>query len=224
MDLTISAIEVVVGFFVLLITTKILGKTQINQLTPFDFISALVLGELVGSAIHDKEVGAFQIVFVVVIWAILIYVTEIITQKFKGTRSFLEGRPSIVIHKGKINYEGLKKNKLDINQLQNLLRKKDVFSLKQVEYAILETDGTVSVMKKSYFDAPTRGDLQLKEEKVILPMTFVSDGEIILDNLQESGLDEKWLRSQLQVQGCNRVSDCLFAEWTEGESLYVIKY
>ncbi|MFD1735363.1 DUF421 domain-containing protein [Bacillus salitolerans] len=224
MDFLISGTEVIIGFFVLLITTKLLGKTQITQLTPFDFISALVLGELVGSAIHDKDVGAIKIIYVVFIWAVLIYVTELITQKFKNTRAFLEGKPSIVIHKGKINYEGLKKNKLDINQLQNLIRKKDVFSLKEVEYAILETDGTISVLKKSYFAPPTRNDLNLNEIQVNLPLAIVTDGEIVWDNLNESGFDEKWLRGQLQVHGCNRIKDCLYAEWTEGEALHVVKY
>jgi uncharacterized membrane protein YcaP (DUF421 family) len=207
-----------------MVTTKILGKTQINQLTPFDFISALALGELVGGAIHDKDISTMQIIFVVVIWGALVYITEIITQKFKGTRSLLEGQPSLVIHKGKINYQALKKNKLDIDQLQNLLRKKDVFSIKEVEYAILETDGTVSVLKKSFFATPTRSDLNLQEEPINLPMALISDGEIIKDNLKEAGVDEKWLRGQLQVHGVNRIEDCLFAEWTQGEALHVMKY
>jgi uncharacterized membrane protein YcaP (DUF421 family) len=224
MDFGGIAIKLVIGYVLLMATTKILGKTQINQLTPFDFISALVLGELVGNAVHDDKISYLQIIYAVIIWGILIYTTEIITQKFRHTRSIFEGRPSIVIHRGKINFQELKANKLDINQLQNLLRRKDVFSIKEVEYALLETDGTVSVLKKSYFDLPTRGDLNLREEEVTLPMAFVSDGEIIKENLKEAGLDEKWLRGQLQVHGCNRVSDCLLAEWKEGEALHVIKY
>jgi uncharacterized membrane protein YcaP (DUF421 family) len=207
-----------------MVTTKILGKTQINQLTPFDFISALALGELVGGAIHDKDISPWQVVYTTAIWGALIYTTEIITQKFKGTRSLLEGKPSLIIYKGKINYKDLKSNKLDLDQLQILLRKKDVFSIREVEYAILETDGTVSVLKKSYFAAPTRSDLNLKEEPTHLPMALVSDGEILVDNLQEAGFDEKWLQEQLQFHGVNRIKDCLFAEWQEGEALHVVKY
>jgi uncharacterized membrane protein YcaP (DUF421 family) len=224
MDFTGLAIKLIVGYIVLMVTTRILGRTQINQLTPFDFISALVLGEIVGGAIHEKDIGPFQIAYVVVIWGLLIYLTEIFTQKFKRTRALLEGKPVIIIHKGKINYEDLKTSKLDINQLQILLRKKDVFSIKEVEYAILETDGTVSVLKKSYFNLPTKADLNLNEKPVYLPLALVSDGEVIEDNLKEAGFDEPWLRGQLQVHGCNRIKDCLFAEWKEGEALHVIKY
>lgn len=76
--------------FVLLIATKILGKTQISQLTPFDFISAIVLGELVGNTIYDPEVKVWCILYAVLVWTVLIYAIEVITQKYRGTRRFLK--------------------------------------------------------------------------------------------------------------------------------------
>ena len=83
-------IELLVGF-VLLIATKILGKTQISQLTPFDFISAIVLGELVGNSIYDPKIKVWSILYSVFVWVILIYTIEVITQKVRGTRRFLKG-------------------------------------------------------------------------------------------------------------------------------------
>lgn len=224
MEFSNIAIELFVGYIALFLLAKILGKTQISQITPFDFISAIVLGELVGNALYDNEVGIWEILFAVTLWTIFIYTTEIITQKFKGVRGFLEGRPAIVIHKGKIDYQALKKNHLDINQLQHLLRAKDAFSIREVEYALLETDGTINVLKKSKYAAPTREDHNLPKEKVTLPITFISDGEIIWDNLKECGFDEGWLRGQIQTYGATRVSDVLYAEWREGEALHVEKY
>jgi uncharacterized membrane protein YcaP (DUF421 family) len=218
------AIKLVVGYIALMITTRALGRTQITQITPFDFISALVLGEVVGGAIHDKDVSSFQIVYAVLIWGLLIFITELTTQKFIKSRYILEGSPSLIIRRGKINYQQLKKNKIDLDQLQNLLRKKDIFSIKDVEFAILETDGTVSVLKKPDSDSPTKKDLNIKNDPVHLPLALVSDGQIVEKNLKETGVEESWVLSQLQVHGCNRVKDCLYAEWTEGEALHVIKY
>lgn len=83
-------IELLIGFFVLLIATKILGKTQISQLTPFDFISAIVLGELVGNSIYDPKIKVWSILYSVFVWVILIYTIEVITQKVRGTRRFLK--------------------------------------------------------------------------------------------------------------------------------------
>ncbi|GAF65372.1 hypothetical protein BTS2_2270 [Bacillus sp. TS-2] len=176
-------IELFVGFFALLVLTKFLGKNQITQLTPFDFISALVLGELVGNAIYDPEIGLHYVLYAIFFWGALIFVIEMITQKIRESRSILEGKPSLIISNGKIQYEELKKNKLDLNQLQHLLREKDVFSIREVQNGILETNGTVSVMKKYSYDSPKNKDIKLPSKSVALPIVLVMDGEIISESL-----------------------------------------
>ncbi|MFS0865152.1 YetF domain-containing protein [Fredinandcohnia sp. 179-A 10B2 NHS] len=224
MDYFRIVLDLVCGLLGLLILTKILGKTQITQITPFDFISALVLGELVGNAVFDDKIGVLQILFAVTIWGVLIYIIEVITQKIAITRPYLEGKPAIIIHKGQIIKEKLKKNKLDINQLQHLLRSKNVFSIREVEYAILETDGSISVLKKSSYEQPTRQDYNMEEKKVRLPITLISDGQIINENLKESGFTEEWLISELRSKGVNSYKDLLIAEWLEEDGLYIQTY
>ncbi|WP_299093933.1 DUF421 domain-containing protein [uncultured Metabacillus sp.] len=214
-------VELVLGLVSLFVLTRILGKTQITQITTFDFISALVLGELVGNAIYDEKVGVSRIIYAVIIWGLLIYILEIITQKWSSTRGLLEGRPSIIIRNGKIIRESLKKNKLDINQLQHLIRSKGAFSIRELEYAILETDGTVSILKKPSYETPTKGDLQVNLDQVHLPITFISDGKIIKDNLMEAGFNLTWLEQQLKQQNILNVKEVLYAEWLEGEGLHV---
>ncbi len=186
-------VETLFGFLMLFIVAKVLGKTQIKQLTAFDFISALILGELVGNALYDDEIGVLEIGFAVILWGTLLYITEFTTQKIKKSRAILEGRPSMIIHKGSIQREEMKQAKLDMNQLLHLLRSKDAFSVQEVDYAILETDGTVSVLKKTTNQQPTRDDLNLPFKKVALPFMLINDGEIIMDSLKEIGKDEKWL-------------------------------
>ncbi|UOQ92859.1 DUF421 domain-containing protein [Halobacillus shinanisalinarum] len=216
--------DIIFGFIALFLITKVLGKTQITQITAFDFISALVLGELVGNALYDDEVSIVKIAFAVILWGILIYITEMITQKLKGSRSLLEGSPSLVIHEGKIMKKQLKKNKLDINQLQHLLRSKDVFSIKDVQFAVLETDGTISVLRRSDKQTPTKKDLNLPLSAVSLSSIFISDGEVLWDNLRESGFDESWLETELRNQHISRVDQVLMAEYTPGEQLFVMPY
>ncbi|MGG0856984.1 DUF421 domain-containing protein [Metabacillus fastidiosus] len=221
MDFLKIAVDLVIGFAALFIMTKILGKTQITQITTFDFISALVLGELVGNTIYDNETGLTEILFAVTIWGLLIYLLEIVTQKFNRLRGPLEGSPTIIIHEGKIIREQLKKSKLDMNQLQHLVRSKGVFSLREVEFAILETDGTISVLKKSTYENPTKKDLMVNQEKVYLPITFISDGNVIKDNLLEAGFNETWLTERLKEKNILHTKDVLYAEWLEGDGLHV---
>lgn len=217
-------VDTIFGFFALFLLTKILGKTQISQLTAFDFISAIILGELVGNALFDDNSGILQIGYVLLLWGSLLYVTEIITQKFKSTRPLLEGSPEIVIRKGKLIRDVMKKNKLDINQLRHMLRGKDVFTLREVEYAILETNGTLSVLKKSDFQTPTRKDMKLAPQPANLSVTLINDGEIIYDNLQERNLTEEWLMDELKEQGYDNVKDVFYAEYMKDEELLVLPF
>jgi uncharacterized membrane protein YcaP (DUF421 family) len=213
-------VELTVGFISLFILTKVLGKTQISQITPFDFISSIFLGELVGNAMYDDEISIFMILYAIFIWGTLVYVVEIITQKFKKTRKFLEGAPSIVIRKGMIDREQLKKNKLDINQLQNLVRQRGYFGLREVEYAILESNGTLSILPKFQYGPPTREDLKIySQQQPELPITLILDGEINTDNLSTAKISRDKLMQMLHEKGYQTLSEVVYAEMSEGELL-----
>ncbi|HLR79412.1 MAG TPA: DUF421 domain-containing protein [Bacillota bacterium] len=217
-------VDTVFGFVALFTLTKILGKTQISQLTAFDFISAVIIGELVGNALFDKKAGIPEIAFVIILWGTLLYTIEKIAQKFRQTRFILEGKPSLVIHKGNLIREEMKKNKLNIDELQQLLRDKGVFSIQEVEYAILETNGYVSVLKKSPYQTPNKKDLHVYPEDVYLPYTLISDGELIVDNLKEAQVSEEWLYNELKRQQYNRVEDIYYAEYIEGQKLFILPF
>ncbi|WP_349410762.1 DUF421 domain-containing protein [Pseudalkalibacillus sp. SCS-8] len=217
-------LELILGFAGLFIVTRLLGKTQISQITPFDFISSLILGELLGNAIYDENVHIFSILYALIVWGLLIFLIEFWTQKKKGVRGLLEGQPVIVIHKGKLVYPALKKSKLDINQLQGLIRQKGYFTIYDVEYAILETNGTVSVLPKSNVDMVKREDMELPEEEVTLPISLILDGEIVYDNLQELGRNEAWLKKKLLEKDIVHVGDVLHAEWQSPDELFITKH
>ncbi|MFW6034684.1 MAG: DUF421 domain-containing protein [Halothermotrichaceae bacterium] len=224
MDILYITIELLFGFGLLFLVTKLLGKTQIKQITPFDFISALVMGELLGNAIYDKEIGLLYISYAVLLWGVLIYVIEKTSQKILKSRAFLDGNPSIIIRKGMIDRSELTKAKLNINRLQEMLREKDIFSIREVEYALLESSGTISVIKKSQYDSPTRQELNLPEQSQQLPVTMINDQEIMWDNLEAAGYNVSWLKKQLRGQGYKRVKEVFYAEWLEGKGLYIVPF
>ena len=224
LDFYSVTIELLVGFFSLLLVTNILGKPQISQLTPFHFISALVLGELLGNAVYDKEISIKYVVYAIALWGSLLFLVELLTQKVKRTRNFFQGSPSVLIRRGQIDYQELKKNRMDLNELLSLMRQKDVFSLREVEYAVLELNGSLSILKKSNYDLISRQDLQLSEKPVYLPSALIMDGEIIQDNLDNFGLPVTWLAEQLRTKGYKDAQDILYAEWQQNEDLLIIPY
>ncbi|MCP8970145.1 YetF domain-containing protein [Ectobacillus ponti] len=218
------SVELIVGYIYLFIVIKFLGKTQISQITPFDFVSALVLGNLVGDAVYDHETHVGKILFAITIWGGLIYITERLTQKFRKARGVLEGTASLLIKEGKLAWSELKKNRLDVDQLRQLLRAKDVFSMRDVQYAWLESDGTVSVKKKFLQEAPSRTDLQIPEQDECLPVLLISDGEVLEENLQHYQLDKAWLQEQLRLQNIRDAKEVCYAEWTKGQDLFIQTY
>ncbi|MBS4539346.1 DUF421 domain-containing protein [Clostridium sp. D2Q-11] len=218
-DLTV---ELTVGFLALFAITKFLRRTQITQITPFDFISALVLGELVGNAIYDDDINITYILYAVFIWGCLMFIIEKITQKFRRSRKILEGDPAIVIRDGQIDYNVLKKEKLDINELLGMLRQKEIFSIREVEFAILESSGAISVLKKSKYAIPTIEDLNLSQKPIYLSINLILDGEVIYDNLKTIGFDEQWLKNQIHNYGIENIKDVLYAEWKQDEGIHVI--
>jgi len=118
----------------------------------------------------------------------------------------------------------MKKNNLDIDQLQHLLRVKDVFTLQEVEFAILEANGELSVLKKSDYQTPTRKDMKLSPKEVNLPAALINDGELIEDNLREKNLTKEWVMEQINAQGFDRIEDVFYAEYEKGEDLLIYPF
>ncbi|HBV86674.1 MAG TPA: DUF421 domain-containing protein [Desulfosporosinus sp.] len=216
------SIELIVGFFSLLLVTRFLGKTQITQLTAFDFISALIMGELLGNAIYDDDTGIVKLIYAIALWGLLIFTVQIIGQKSISLRNLFEGKPSLVIQKGIIDPQALKKNRTNINELLTLLRDKNVFSVREVEYAVLEPNGSLSILRKPEFDTPTVKDLNIPLNSKSLPKLLVSDGKILNPVLQSIGKNESWLMTKLKQQGYDNLENIFFAEWREEDGLHVI--
>lgn len=221
MDFLRVTVEAIVGFAALFVITKILGKTQITQITPFDFISALILGELIGNALYDPEVGLVMILYAVTLWGTLIWSIDIITQKFRRSRALLEGKPSLLIRRGQLQRKIMNENRIDLNQLMHLLRDKGVFSIQEVEYAILESNGAISIMKKHLYQTPNYQFFNATPKAVYLPTAVILDGEIVLENLKEIEIDENTLRKEVEKQGLT-IEEVIYAEWHKEQGLYIM--
>jgi uncharacterized membrane protein YcaP (DUF421 family) len=223
MNILMITVKILTGLVFLFAVTKILGKTQISQITPFDFISSIVIGEIFVHAVFDEKTGILLLIYPIVLWGGLIFIIELLAEKSLLLRGFFEGRPSIVIRDGQIDRKQLMRNRLNLNLLLNLLRQKNIFAMSEVKFAILELNGSLSVIKNSLDENPSRKDLKLPELPVYLPITLISDGKVLLDNLKESGFDMAWLGNQLKLQGISHINEVFYAEWKKDQGLYISK-
>jgi uncharacterized membrane protein YcaP (DUF421 family) len=218
-----TAFELTVGFIGLVISVRIIGRRQIQQITPFDFISAIVLGEILGNVLYDDDTKWYVMLFSIGVWTILSFTIETINVKSVKSRSLIEGRPTMVIRNGKIQFDVMKKEKLDFGELMSLLRQKDVFAIREVEYAFIETSGAISVMKKDAYLQPNKSDLKLNLSKQNINLAVIQDGEMMEHNLNELKLTKAWVNKKLKDNHIHSIKDILYAEW-DNKQFYYQKY
>lgn len=224
MDMGMISVKLIAGFLGLWIMTRCLGKKEISQLTPFDFVSSLMLSELVGNTVYQEDVHLGQLLFSLAVWFILSYVFEKVTQYARKTRGPLEGSPSILIRNGQVDVLEMKRNRLDFEQLLMMLRQKDIFSVREVSYAIFETNGSLSVMKNSEYEAMQKSDLGQAKDDPGLTYNLLENGRINEDGLKAIGKDSLWLKRQLRQNGYDDLEAIAYAEWQEGRGLYVLEH
>ncbi|KAB2397786.1 DUF421 domain-containing protein [Bacillus thuringiensis] len=215
--------ELIIGFFLLFIIIKFVGRKIINQITPFTFISAIVLSELLGNAVYDKNISVFYIIYSMTLWGLLLFIVEYLGQKFLFFRGAFEGKPSALIKNGIVDREELKKNMMNINQLQSLLRQSETFSIREVAFCYLEVNGSISILKKTKYQKTTREDFNMPEKPVHAPVTVIRDGEVLWDELKNLNFDKSWLKTQLLSQNISNYKDVFLAEWLEGDGLFIQK-
>ncbi|WP_246566409.1 YetF domain-containing protein [Tissierella simiarum] len=211
-------------FTVLLLLTRLLGKKQLSQLTYFNYITGTTIGSIAAN-ISDKVGEPFLYELINLAWWIgLTFLISFISLKWSKGRVIIDGEPTIVIKKGKISEKALSSLKLNIDDLMVLLRSKNVFSIKEVEYAILEPNGEISILKNPDDQNLMRKDLNIQNHKPkYIPMEIITDGYLIEKNLQELNLSKDWVIQQLAQRGIYSFKDVLFAEIQEDGTLYIEK-
>ncbi len=224
MNFITLTLELIVGFFLLFIVVKIVGKKIINQITPFTFIASIVLGELLGNALYDHKIGVVYIIYSMCLWGLLLLIVEYLAQKSLLFRGSFEGKPSALIKNGVVDREELRKNRITINQLQSLLRQSETFSIREVAFCYLEANGSISILKKPQYQKTTLEDFNLLGKPAYVPVTLIRDGEVLWDEIKDLGFDESWLKMQLLSQSVSDYKDVFIAEWLEGDGIFVQTY
>jgi uncharacterized membrane protein YcaP (DUF421 family) len=217
-------LDLLFGFAGLFVFNQVLGKAHFSKLTPFEFVAILVLGDLVGNAVYQPDVTALHILYGIAVWGIIIYAIGRLTLKSRKMRTLFEGEPSIVIRRGELQYDVMRRNMLDLNQLLSMLRQQGYFSLREIDYAVLETNGMISVLPKQQYGKPTRGDLGLQGADGGVPVTLILDGALQADNLGKASLSEQWLKRELAARGIDSYEGVLYADWDPEEGLFVVPH
>ena len=220
----VVAVRAVISFFSLLILTKILGKEQISQLTFFDYIVGITIGSIASEATVDLSSRTWPHWVGIVTWAILAYLMQTVSLKWRYAAKVIEGEPTIVIMNGKIMDKVLRKMKLRVSDVLELMRNQGIFDPNEVDYAILEPNGSLSVLKKPEYIPLTPKDMKVEVKPTGISTELVYDGVLIEENLRQMNKDKKWLIVQLKKHGIKDISEALLVTLNDAGSIYVDKY
>ncbi|NLP41276.1 MAG: DUF421 domain-containing protein [Veillonellaceae bacterium] len=221
-------IRTLVMLLSLLLVTRILGRRTLSELTFYDFVIGLVIGHIGGSVITNEEFSIRNGLVALAVSVIWILAINMLTLNFVPARKLIEAEPLLVIYRGKILENNLKKRYYNVNDLLEMLREQGTFDPAQVEIALIESDGQLSVLKKPEYQTPSIKDFAIQKPHqtpagVLAGTEIIIDGEIIEHGLALSGLTLEQLKIQLSNLGVSNWQEVTLAMITPDGKLYLDK-
>jgi len=214
--------HVLLGFATLLFLVRMIGNKQLGQLNVFTYISGIVIGSMIADTILHEDLNIWRTILGTSAWVGLVFLVEFLSLKSIKVRELLDGQPVILIKKGKIVYNALKKERMNMDDLTMMLRTNMIFSILDVEYAILEPNGDLSILKKQSKENIVKEDLELLQKpQNYLPTSLIMDGQIIVKNLKELGLSKDKLIAVIEQVEIQQYHDILYAELQSDGKLYL---
>jgi len=212
-----SILSLVTLFFV----TKMLGKKQVSQLSLFDYVIGISIGNFAAEISLNTDTNYINGVVAVIVFGIIALFVSIITMKSIVLRRFIIGTPTIIIQNGKIIEKNLKKVKLDINDLLEECRNEGYFDISKIKLCIMEANGKLSIMLYSIYDTPTLNDMKLKGSNSGICANIVIDGKYMINNITNMKKSLKWVKSSIKTMGYKDVDKILLATLDQNDKIVV---
>lgn len=210
----------VVVFILLIFLTRVIGKKFLAQMTFFDFVTGITIGTI-GGAFVTTEVKGYYVLIGPVILTTLVLITGFLSLKSTPARKIIEGEPMVIIQNGKIFEHNMKKVRYNLDDLLMQLREKDVWDLSEVEFAILEPHGQLSVLKKSQYLPLTPKDLNQSTQYKGASSEIIRDGKIVSQNLEQNSLSHEWLYNELASRKIKNIREVFLASLSTDGNLYI---
>jgi uncharacterized membrane protein YcaP (DUF421 family) len=201
-----------------------LGKQTLSNMNFHDFVTAVIMGAIAANLAFNEKMEVIHLLISLVVFTGTSYLLSKWNLKSRKMRLLAEGSPTVLIEGGKVLEDNLAKNKMTLDSLNQALRQKEVFDINEVEYALLEVNGQISVMKKKQFRTITMQDInQKKDTKERLPIEMIMDGQLLKENINLNDVSEDQLLKQLKSNE-KQVSDVFYAVIGSNGKLYIDYY
>ncbi|MCM1991806.1 DUF421 domain-containing protein [Oceanirhabdus seepicola] len=221
----IIAFRVTTIMLVLLLSTLLIsGKRPIGELPVFDFLTIIVIGAVTGADIAEPKVPHLHIIFAIIVMCLFQKIINSIYLKSNFFRKLITFPPTIIVQDGKMIYKNIKKVKYSADEILMLLRENDIFDISEVKYGILEASGDVSILRKSYAEAITKKDLNIKSMDTELKHTIIFDGKFQNENLNLLNFSKEEIIEIIREHGYNDISQIFFASMDKSKNICISDY
>ena len=195
---------------VLFVIAKLMGHKQVAQLDFFDYVSGITIGSIGAELATDKD-APWKYLIALAIYGAVSVLLSLLTHKFPKTRKYVNGTPTILMNDGKLYRENLKKAKLDLSEFMLLCREQGYFDLREIQTAVFEHNGKLSILPKAENRPATPSDLNIEVKNAHIGTEIIMDGRIMGENLKRHGLDLKWLEKKLSENGYGDTKEIFLA-------------
>lgn len=196
---------------ILFFITKMMGKKQISELNFFDYIVGITIGSIAADISLDIEKNMIAGIAALFIYGFISYIISFVSIKSILARRFFIGVPTVLVEKGKIIESGLKKSKIDVNDLLMEARENGYFNLDEIDYALMEVNGNISFLPKEKEKPVTKKDMKIKCSNEGLTVNGIIDGKYMVNNMKAINKDKEWLDHELKVNGYDNYDNILLA-------------
>ena len=198
------------SFAALFISAKFIGRKQVSQLDFFDYITGITIGSIAAEMATELEEPWKPLIAMIIYGSVTLLLSSV-TIKFPRVRKFLNGTPTILMDHGKLYRENLKKSKLDLSEFMVLCRQQGYFDLTDIQTAVFEYNGKLTILPVSSQRPATPNDLNLAPEQELLFTELIMDGRVLDENLSRMGLNRVWLEKQLKASGVQSADEVFLA-------------
>lgn len=196
---------------ILFFITKMMGKKQISELNFFDYVVGITIGSIAADISLDIEKDMIAGIAALFIYGGISYIISLVSMKSILARRFFIGVPTVLVEKGKIIESGLRKAKIDVNDLLMEARENSYFNLDEIDYALMEVNGNISFLPKEKEKPATKKDMKIKCSNEGLTVNAIIDGKYMGNNMTAINKDKEWLDHELKVNGYDNYDNILLA-------------
>lgn len=186
----VTLIRTVILYILAIVSVRVMGKRQIGELQPSDLVVTLLISQIISIPIQDTDIPLVNTLIPIFLLVGFEILTSVFNMKSIKFRTFMQGHPVVIISNGILNQKLLKELRFTIDDLLEALRQKDVFDISQVQYAIVETNGQISVLLKAEYDTVTREDLNLELDPQGFKCPVIIDGKIVTQDFQVCNMNK----------------------------------